>query len=151
MFWGGPLSQWYPSSFIDDNGVMYNCCEQYMMAKKAELFGDTDTYDKIMKETDPKIQKKLGREVKNFNADEWEKIATDVVFQGNVYKFSQNEKLKLGLSRTKGKELVEASPYDKIWGIGLAESHPDAWDKSKWKGLNLLGKTLDKVREAVCD
>lgn len=151
FFWGGPFSQWYPSTFIDDNGVMYNCCEQYMMAKKAEVFNDTETYDLIMKETDPKLQKKLGREVKNFDTHTWESCCESIVYDANVYKFTQNPKLRLCLEKTKGTELVEASPYDKIWGIGLGQEHPDRFDKTKWRGKNLLGLILDDVRDNLND
>lgn len=147
LFWGGPFSQWYPHKMNID-GVEYGCCEQYMMAEKARLFGDTEALDKIMGSTDPKFQKAVGRTVKNFNPHLWDKICRDVVFRANLAKFSDPE-LKAFLFSFGNEEIVEASPYDKIWGIGLGEDHPDALDKSKWQGTNWLGEEIMKVRDAL--
>jgi ribA/ribD-fused uncharacterized protein len=146
LFWNGPFSQWYPSKFKVDNKT-YNCCEQYMMAQKALLFNDDKAYQAIMKATDPKEQKALGRKVKGFNADKWAAVAKNIVYRGNYAKFSGDLMLKEILLNTAGTELVEASPYDTIWGIGLAEDDPKALDKSQWRGLNWLGEVLTKVRE----
>lgn len=148
FFWDGPFSQWYPSFFTVD-GVEYCCCEQYMMAKKALFFGDNDTYKKIMETTSPREQKKLGREVKNFNEGQWNKVAKDIVEEGNYAKFSQNKSLKDILLATKGTSLVEASPYDKIWGIGLREGDPLTLSRETWRGTNWLGEVLDKVRDRL--
>jgi hypothetical protein len=148
FFWGGPFSQWHLSKFNID-GIEYNCCEQYMMAEKVRMFNDNISLKEIMKSSNPKEQKKIGREVKGFIVDDWEKVARDIVYKGNWAKFTQNKKLKDILIQTKGKTLVEASPYDKIWGIGLDEKDPRALDKEKWLGKNWLGEVLTKVREDI--
>ena len=95
--------------------------------------------------------KALGRLVKNFNQEIWDKHKEDIVFNGNLLKFSQNKKLCKQLLATGDKEIVEASPTDTIWGIGLAETDPDIYDKSKWRGTNLLGKAIMKVRNVLKD
>ena len=145
FFWGGFLSQWYISDFKIDN-VVYNCAEQFMMAYKAKLFNDEESYKKILNTKKPKEQKRLGRMVKNFEINKWNKIAKEIVYKGNYDKFTQNEVLKLKLLNTTGL-LVEASPYDTIWGIGLSESDPDAKNSNKWRGKNWLGEILTKLRE----
>lgn len=141
-------SQWYISPFIVE-GDNYNCCEQYMMAKKADFFKDEKTKVLIMNATEPKEHKSLGRQVKNFDENEWNKVADEIVFQANLAKFSQNPQLKQKLLETKDKIFVECSPYDKIWGNGLnitdtLNTHPD-----KWLGTNKLGKAIMKVREVL--
>lgn len=148
LFWGGPFSQWYPSTF-EISGVTYNCTEQYMMAKKAELFGDEDAYLRIMASADPREQKSIGRSVENFDPDQWNAISRDVVFRGNMAKFTQNPELGGYMLSTETQEIVEASPEDVIWGIGLAEDDPDAYDKTKWKGTNWLGEVLMEVRRVL--
>lgn len=145
FFWGGPFSQWYKSDFIID-GTKYNCAEQYMMAMKASYFGDNEVYKQIMNSNNPKIQKALGRCVKNFNADKWNIVCKDFVYDANLAKFS-TEPLTSVLLSTGDKEVVEASPYDIIWGIGMGENDPDRFDKSKWRGTNWLGEVLMLVRE----
>lgn len=147
LFWGGKFSQWYPYKMTID-GTEYNCCEQYMMAEKARLFGDLDSLQKIMATKDPKEQKAIGRTVKNFVPQMWDKISKDVVFRANLAKFSDPE-MKKYLFSFGNEEIVEASPYDKIWGIGLGEDDPDALDKSKWQGTNWLGEAIMAVREAL--
>ena len=148
LFWGGPFSQWLPSKFIVD-GMEYNCAEQFMMAKKAELFGDEAALKKIMKLTDPSIQKKVGRQIKGFVKEVWERIAKEIVFKANLAKFAQNEKLKNFILSTGDTIIVEASPYDIIWGIGLDQNDPDARDRTKWKGTNWLGEVLMDVRDKI--
>lgn len=148
MFWGGPFSQWFPSPFTIE-GVQYNCAEQYMMAKKAQLFGDDEALAEIMAATHPAHQKSVGRSVKNFNEDQWNAVARDVVFRGNMAKFSQDDALCRYILATGDIEIVEASPEDVIWGIGLSADHPDAQDKSKWKGTNWLGQVIMDVRESI--
>ena len=148
MFWGGPFSQWHPSPF-EIGGIKYNCTEQYMMAKKADLFGDDEIRSKIMDATNPKIQKRFGRNVRNFDIDQWNAISRDVVFRGNVAKFTQNLGLREYILGTGDEEIVEASPEDVIWGIGLGADDPDAYDKSKWRGTNWLGEVLMDVRKSL--
>lgn len=149
FFWGGVFSQWYRSPFISSTGVRFNSCEQYMMYAKAMLFGDREIAEMILKTNDPKKVKELGRKVKNFNQELWDIKKQEIVFIGNMYKFSQNIDLKTQLLSTKDKEIVEASPYDTIWGIGLSENDERVLDKSKWKGQNLLGIALMRVREEL--
>lgn len=148
FFWSGPFSNWHPSPFEID-GVWYNCSEQYMMAEKARLFNDTETLSKIMSAPDPREQKQYGRQVKGFDQHTWEKVARGVVYKGCLAKFSQNQVLKKILLETGDTTLVEASPYDKIWGIGLAKDDPRAKDRATWRGTNWLGKVLVRVREAL--
>ncbi len=150
LFWDGPFSQWEPCQF-EVEGITYNCAEQYMMARKAFIFNDDDTCARIMNEDHPREQKKLGRLVKGFNSGSWEYMARDVVYEGNYAKFTQNEELLKKLLATRGTTLVEASPYDCIWGIGLRESDKDALDRSKWRGLNWLGETLTGLREDLIE
>lgn len=147
FFWGGKFSQWYTHDMVID-GVTYNCCEQYMMAEKARIFGDTETLEAIMKQKNPKYQKSLGRGVKNFNPHIWDRVCKDIVFRANLAKFSDPE-LKEYLFSFGNEEIVEASPYDKIWGIGLSEEDPDCLDKTKWQGTNWLGEAIMAVREAL--
>lgn len=139
------FSQWFPSKFVSD-GKEYCCCEQYMMAMKAKLFNDEAIYDRIMATSNPRKIKDLGRQVKNFNVAEWSKHSEEIVFNGNLCKFQQNEKMKEVLLNTGEKMLAEASPYDCIWGIGMAETDSGAENPNNWKGHNLLGKALMKVR-----
>lgn len=148
FFWSGPFSQWYKSDMVID-GVKFNCCEQYMMYRKALLFDDKEAITKIMKADDPYKQKRLGREVKNFNQKEWDEIARDVVYKANYAKFTQNEALKWKLINTFGTILVEASPFDKIWGIGLDEETASKTPEDEWPGTNWLGIEITKVRKQL--
>jgi ribA/ribD-fused uncharacterized protein len=155
LFYGGTFSQWYKRNFKID-GVVYNTAEQWMMAEKARLFNDEDALKAILETRDPHRQKTIGRLVKNFDKSKWEAIegngkpyCWNVVYQGNYAKFSQNPDLKEYLLNTKGKILVEASPTDRIWGIGLAMDNPDAHDQSKWRGTNWLGEVLTQLRDFI--
>lgn len=145
FFWKNKIAQWSLDTFADEYRT-YNCCEQYMMAQKAILFEDRDTLKDIMEEVEPRMQKKYGRQVRNFNEEEWNRRARVIVYNGNFLRFSQNPRSKEVLMNTEG-ELVEASPYDCIWGIGLDKNDPRAQDKSKWLGKNWLGEVLTKLRE----
>ena len=148
FFWGGTYSQWCPSYFQID-GVEYNCCEQYMMAKKALLFNDFDSYKEIMLEEQPFTQKALGKLVKGFDKVKWEKYCRKFVYDGNYAKFTQNPKMKAELMATGQLEIVEASPEDKIWGIGLHARDERCWDKSTWLGTNWLGEAIMSVRSTL--
>ena len=145
FFYRGALSQWWPSEFRTES-IRFNCCEQYMMFKKAMLFGDVKTAAEIISETSPKNIQDLGRQVKNFDQYIWDKVKRDIVYKGNYYKFTQNEKLKEILLSTENKVLVEASPYDKIWGIGRDVDYPKVEQKSTWLGTNYLGYELTRVK-----
>jgi ribA/ribD-fused uncharacterized protein len=147
FFYGGPFSQWYQSTFEVD-GVKYNCAEQYMMAQKALLFGDDEAHRKIMKSHSPSDQKATGRKVKNFNADKWNLVAKAVTYRANLAKFSTPYLAKY-LLETGDREIVEASPTDCIWGIGLSETNPDRLDKTKWRGTNWLGEIIMQVRDTL--
>lgn len=142
------LSQWYPCEF-EAEGTKYTSAEQYMMAEKARLFGDEEIRAQILKTSDPAICKKLGRKVRNFNQEKWNKNRENIARKGNFYKFSQNAKLREFLLSTGDKILVEASPRDRIWGIGMGKSNPDALDPAKWRGRNLLGFSIMSVRKKI--
>eukprot|EP01089_Gocevia_fonbrunei_P023363 TRINITY_DN981_c0_g1_i1.p1 TRINITY_DN981_c0_g1~~TRINITY_DN981_c0_g1_i1.p1 ORF type:complete len:178 (-),score=31.46 TRINITY_DN981_c0_g1_i1:54-587(-) len=146
FFWKGWPSQWYSAKFSVD-GDNYVCAEQYMMAEKARLFKDEDTREKILAKASPKAHKALGRSVKNFDQTVWEENAVKIVAQGNRYKFNQHPELKQKLLNTGDRILVEASPLDKIWGIGLAADDPRALNQKKWLGKNWLGEALMTVRK----
>jgi len=148
FFWSGPFSQWHPSPFhLDDE--WYNCAEQYMMAEKARLFGDLEALKKIMSAVDPADQKRYGREVKKFELVQWNRYAKNFVYGANLAKFTQNEDLKQELLATAGTTLVEASPEDTVWGIGLRKDDPRAQSRETWLGTNWLGEVLTKVREDI--
>jgi len=145
-FYGGFFSQWFRCDFVVD-GVGYNCTEQYMMAEKARLFGDEAAEKAIMAASHPRDQKAIGRKVKNFDRQKWDAVARDIVYKGNYAKFVQNRALEYGLRDTAGTILVEASPTDKIWGVGLSRDNDAVYDRSKWQGTNWLGEVLMKVRD----
>ena len=148
FFWGGVFSNWAPSKFIID-GVTFSCGEQYMMYKKALMFKDYDSAKKIMETSNPKEQKAIGRQVKSFKDDIWVKYCRDIVYDANYAKFTQNEDMLEELLSTGNKELVEASPYDRRWGVGMSEDNPFIQDKANWDGLNWLGEIITKVRENI--
>ena len=144
----GVYSQWYKSEMIID-GIKYLYCEQYMMHQKAILFKDYEIAKEIMKADNPSDMKVLGRKVKNFNQKIWDENKEEIVYIANINKFSQNEKLKTELLNTGNKTIIETSPYDKIWGIGLTRFDKRVLDTSQWKGQNLLGKAIMKVRDEL--
>lgn len=142
------LSQWWQTSFrIDINE--YCCMEQYMMAEKARLFEDGDTRKLILDEIDPKMIKALGRKVEGFEQSVWDKYKYSIVLNGNYAKFIQNQDQLDFLLGTGDKVLVEASPYDTIWGIGMQEADPQVHNPLLWKGENLLGFALMEVRNEL--
>ena len=142
------LSQWYQCPFVVE-GQYYNCAEQYMMAEKARIFGDEEIRQQILAEYSQRALKTLGRKVRNYDDEIWKEKRFDVVVKGNIAKFSQNEKLLDFLLSTGNNILVEASPKDTVWGIGLDESSPEAIQPRKWKGENLLGFALMEVRDIL--
>ena len=131
------------------DGVSYGSAEQFMMAEKARIFGDGETLEKILAAKLPRKIKALGREVKGFDGKKWDGVKFEVVVRGNMAKFSQNQALLSFLLGTGDAMLVEASPKDCIWGVGLKESDRDILDPAKWKGENLLGKALMEVRSKL--
>ena len=142
------FSQWWLSSFEVDK-VICKTAEHWMMAKKAELFKDHAILEKILHAKSPAEAKKFGREVKNYNETLWLAARFDIVKEGNYHKFSQNPELKTFLLNTKERVIVEASPVDAIWGIGMAGDHKDILNPEKWRGLNLLGFALMEVRDEL--
>ena len=143
-----PFSQWYRCTFTVGENT-FNCAEQYMMHGKALLFADRETAAKILAADHPRQHKALGRKVKPFDDATWKRERAAIVRAGNHAKFTQNAELLDQLLATKGTTLVEASPYDKIWGIGLAATDPRAQDPAQWKGQNLLGKILTELRDQL--
>ena len=142
------FSQWWIAPFVV-NDLKYQSAEHFMMAEKARIFSDFDSWNKIMVSQTPAEAKKLGRGVRGFDQKVWEKKRYEIVKQANYHKFSQHEDLKLFLLETKSRVLVEASPVDAIWGIGLPAEHEHAEQPCRWRGLNLLGFALMEVRDKL--
>ncbi len=143
-----PFSQWHRCVFTAGE-LTFICAEQYMMHGKAILFGDREIAAEIVAADHPKQHKALGRKVANFDDKVWKQNREAIVLAGNRLKFTQNAELKAALLATRGTTLVEASPYDRIWGIGLGAKDPRAQNEATWKGQNLLGKILTKLREEL--
>ena len=144
----GCLSQFWPAPFIVD-GVTYPAAEYWMMAEKARLFGDDAALATILRAPTPPAAKAAGRTVRNFSEDRWAGARYAVVVAGNLAKFTQNEALGCYLASTGSRVLVEASPFDRVWGIGLAEDDDRAGSPARWRGRNLLGFALMEVRERL--
>ncbi len=142
------FSQWWESDFKVD-GVLYKTAEHYMMAEKARLFNDDIHLQKILECKSPAAAKKLGRKVENFDPAIWDEQKFQIVVQGNLAKFSQNQSLKAFLLTTKNRIIVEASPRDRIWGIGMGASNEKAENPNAWRGKNLLGFALMEVRDQL--
>jgi ribA/ribD-fused uncharacterized protein len=142
------MSQWYPLGFTID-GVYYTTAEHWMMACKARLFGDEEALSAILKANTPAKAKKLGRQVQNFDDTTWKAHARQFVTEGNYAKFTQHPRLRDFLLSTGDAILVEASPYDRIWGIGMGATHPNSQNPLEWRGTNLLGFALMDVRERI--
>lgn len=142
------LSQWYDCRF-EVEGVIYHTTEQYMMARKALLFNDEEIYRRIMSARTPAEYKKLGRAVRGFEAAKWDARKYDIVVEGNKAKFGQNPDLRDFLLSTGNAILVEASPYDSIWGIALDRERAMTGTPEQWKGENLLGFALMETRDAL--
>ncbi|MGI5521388.1 NADAR family protein [Micromonospora sp. CA-259024] len=159
FFWGhqpqhdgsigpGCMSQWWPAPFSVD-GREFATAEHYMMWRKATLFGDEATAAKILTVAHPHAAKMLGRQVARFDEQVWEQHRYDIVVAGTGAKFDQHQELRTYLVGTAERVLVEASPLDRVWGIGLAADHPHAVDPARWLGLNLLGFALMRARAVL--
>ncbi|MBO8194027.1 NADAR family protein [Streptomyces oryzae] len=159
FFWGhrppkggglgpGCLSQWWPARFTVD-GVEYASAEHFMMAGKARLFGDAETERRVLAAPNPGAAKALGRQVRGFDEETWERERFGIVVRASVAKFGQDAELREFLLGTAGRVLVEASPLDRVWGIGLAADDERAADPERWRGLNLLGFALMEAREQL--
>jgi ribA/ribD-fused uncharacterized protein len=144
----GCLSQWWEQPFTVD-GVVYPTAEHWMMAGKARLFGDDDGLAVVLAARSPGAAKDAGRRVRGFDEKAWRAARYDLVVTGNLHKFGQHAQLRTFLVTTGRRVLVEASPHDRIWGIGLDASSPDSRLPSRWRGLNLLGFALMEVRERL--
>lgn len=140
------LSQWYASPFIVD-GQRYPTAEHFMMAEKASLFGDLATRARVLEAPSPGAAKALGRQVRGFDESAWLEHRFAIVVRSNRAKFSQNAELERFLKSTGTRVLVEASPVDRVWGIGLSHDDDKASNPNLWQGLNLLGFALMQVRE----
>lgn len=147
FFWNGPFSNWDPSPFICD-GVEFSCEEQHMMYHKALMMGDEESADKVMATKSPKEQKAIGRQVKNFDPVLWASKCDDIVYEGLKAKFLQNPEHFEALKAAKDKIIVEASPEDRIWGIGYFETQA-LENITNW-GENKLGKLLNKLANEIC-
>ncbi|NEA51331.1 NADAR family protein [Streptomyces sp. SID10815] len=158
-FWGhrprpdgrvGPscLSQWWPAPFTVD-GVTYATAEHWMMAGKARLFQDAEAERRVLAAGHPAEAKNAGRLVRGFDEDVWARERFDVVVEGSVHKFAAHPGLREFLLNTGERILVEASPVDRVWGIGLAGDDEAAADPARWRGPNLLGFALMAARERL--
>jgi ribA/ribD-fused uncharacterized protein len=152
LFWGEEFSNFHPAPIhYWENGIKYffPTSEHMFMWQKARHFKDEISANAILNVEHPRDAKKIGRKVSNFDNNEWAKVRYEKMLRAVTLKFTQNEDLREFLlsKRFDGKHFVEASPFDEIWGIGYDENHVFADDETKWKGLNLLGKCLDEVRD----
>ena len=149
FFYHGFMSQWAQAVFhcnlINED---VNCAEQAMMLFKAKLFGDSEIYQAILNTSNPREQKALGRQVKGYNETQWKVVRLDAVTQINFDKFDQCKAWGELLMLTDPYELVEASPVDRIWGIGMGEDNPVLLQRLLW-GENLLGVALTRVRDQI--
>jgi ribA/ribD-fused uncharacterized protein len=142
------LSQWWPAAFKVD-GIEYASAEHFMMAEKARLFGDQKIRAQVLAARTPAEAKALGRKVSGFDNERWERERWAIVVAANTAKFTQHVQLREFLAHTGDRVLVEASPVDAMWGIGLAADHEDAARPEHWRGLNLLGFALMEVRDCL--
>mmetsp|Transcript_2290 Transcript_2290/g.3797 ORF Transcript_2290/g.3797 Transcript_2290/m.3797 type:complete len:184 (+) Transcript_2290:32-583(+) len=155
FFWGHKsgtnacFSNWCPAKFKTDDGILFQNSEQYMMWGKAKLFGDETMAQKILETPDPRQVKGLGRKVRNFDGKLWNKEAKNIVRDGCLLKFRQNKTMNETLLSTGNKMLVEASPHDSIWGIGLDAAAARKVKEEDWPGTNWLGQVLMEVREIL--
>ena len=149
-FWGSPLSNFYPCKFDLDDEIWISS-EQYFMASKARCFLDEESYIQIRQTSTPEAAKKLGRKVKGFNDNVWDMVKYHIMKDAVYAKFSQNENLKKFLLSPdfEGKDFVEGSPFDGVWGVKMDYRNPNIDNPENWNGENLLGKVLNEVREKL--
>ena len=151
-FWGSYLSNffWQPfTAIIGKSQIEFHTSEQFYMAVKAAFFDDEVAFHQILDAPDAKAAKAIGRTVKNFDADKWDMISYKVMLKGVEFKFDAGEKIRQKLFETGDRILVEASPNDKIWGVGLHEDDDLILDEKNWTGENRLGKVLMEVRTTL--
>ena len=144
----GYLSNWYPCEFQYHN-IIFKSSEQAFMYMKAELFGDEQSMKELINTSDPKLCKEIGRSVFPFDGSMWDRQKEHLMIDVNRYKFQQNPKLAKMLLATGDAILVEASPYDQVWGAGMTAQQIN--DPQTLCGKNLLGKALMKVREELAN
>ncbi|MBS1505674.1 MAG: NADAR family protein [Bacteroidetes bacterium] len=144
------FSQWFNAPFEKD-GIEYKTAEHWMMACKALLFKDLEVFERIVKATKPAEVKDLGRRIKNFEESTWNANKYEIVKKGNIYKFQQNKQLGDYLRQTGDRIIVEASPVDAIWGIGLAADSNQIENPHTWRGENLLGFALMETRDYLLE
>jgi ribA/ribD-fused uncharacterized protein len=142
------FSQWYPISFTVA-GIEYKTAEHWMMAHKALLFEDNGAFQRIISADKPGEVKEIGRQIKGFDGAKWDAHKFEIVVNGNIHKFNQNIVLKEYLLATGDRVLVEASPTDRIWGIGLAQDAKFIDNPNTWRGENLLGFALMETRDVL--
>ncbi|MCX4622676.1 NADAR family protein [Streptomyces albogriseolus] len=142
------LSQWWPSPFTVD-GVEYATAEHWMMAAKARLFGDAEGERRVLAAGHPSEAKKAGRLVRGFDEEIWRRERFGIVVTGSEHKFAAHGGLRSFLLGTGDRVLVEASPVDRVWGIGLAADDEAATDPARWRGPNLLGFALMEARRRL--
>lgn len=140
------LSQWYPAPF-SVNEVVYKSAGHWMMARKALLFNDRETFRKILEADRPDEVRSLSRAIADFDDAHWNECKYDIVREGNFHKFNQNRKLRDYLLSTGNAVLAEANPFDKVWGIGISQEAKNVKDPYAWEGINLLGFALMEIRE----
>jgi ribA/ribD-fused uncharacterized protein len=141
------FSNWAETPFIDREGNLFRTNEHFMMYRKALLFGDLETAEKILTAETPREAKLLGRKVTPFDKNVWNSEAKSVVYEGAKLKFLAHPEACKELLATKGTLLVEASPYDVVWGVGLAEYNTAINDPANWRGSNWLGEVLTELRD----
>lgn len=139
------FSQWWPAPFVVDD-VRFATAEHYMMWRKARLFGDDEVAAQVLTAVHPKQAKDFGRRVRGFDEETWVAHRYGIVAEGTAAKFAQHAELRQFLVGTGARVLVEASPVDRVWGIGLSADDPRAEKPRAWRGLNLLGFALADVR-----
>ena len=155
FFWNGPFSNWYTHGMRSEfkyKGLKFFNSEQAFMWEKAVFFNDIDIAEEIIKfGHEPKAAKHMGRQIKGFDAQKWSEVSFDIMVNVNYEKYSQSPWLKEILLSTENKTIVESSPVDLVWGIGIHWENDDCLDESKWRGQNLLGKALMEVRKKLKD
>lgn len=149
LFHGGIFSNWYPAAYVWQ-GIRFHCSEQHYFYLKALYFLDYEMADKILKCHNASEAKRLGHAVQNFNGKNWEDERENAMYTAVKAKFSAIQLLrKRMLSKPRDKHFAESSPFDLVWGIGYSEDDPRAADEKNWKGQNLLGKVMDRVRDEL--
>lgn len=146
------MSNWYspsPLYLIDHPSVRFENSEAAFMFLKAMTFGDLFVAKQVIANQDPKYTKGLGKTVNGFTDEVWAEERYNCMLDACFAKFTQNPKLAKKLLATGSKILVEASPYDKIWGVGLAPNDVRVLNPANWRGLNLLGEVLMDIRDLL--